>query len=382
MRFYHDVSSPPRFNAPYKAIPDVRYFESYDVAREVIGHRQKYKQPIPYVVLRDVVAISTCIHQNAAIDKAGGLWIWGASEMAQAANGIYSNDLPQQIERVPQKRMDNVISVSQGAWHTLCITQDNKLWGWGSNERGELGLTDQIKQDVPVCIMDNCVYAFANDSQSFAIRTDGSLWGWGRNENGVLLDANEECRSPVFLLDGVASICVGPDHAYAIKKDGTLWGWGWNGYGAIFTMPLYQRCKPTFLMEGVKSASISASDGDGYSFVLMKNGDLYSIGVAEFGAMVSMWQREEVGALPIKVMSGVAEAKAGHHFSLIRLFDGQLLAVGANSLGQCGTGRSSGNIRVPIQIRVDLQAIATGHYHALGLLKNGELLIWGGDYGV
>jgi len=230
--------------------------------------------------------------------------------------------------------------------------------------------------------MDNCVYAFANDSQSFAIRKDGSLWGWGNNDNRVLADTGEECSSPVFLLDGVASICVGFDHAYAVKKDGTLWGWGMNGHGAIFTMPRYQRCKPTFLMEGVKSTSISASNGDGYSFILMENGDLYSIGDAEYGAMVSWQQRKGAGTLPIKVMSGVAEAKAGHHFSLIRLFDGQLLAVGENSLGQCGTGKSSGTIKVPTQIGIDLQAIATGHHHALGLLKNGELLIWGGDYGV
>jgi len=381
MSFYHDPSSPPLFSAPYKAI-NVRHFESYSAAQASLRDTEKYLQPLPHVMLRDVAAISTCIHQNAAIDQAGGLWVWGASYMAQADDGYYSNDLPQQIERVPQKIMDNVMSVSQGAWHTLCITHDHKLWGWGSNGSGELGITDQIKQAAPICLMDNCIYAFANDAQSFAIRTDGSLWGWGNNENGVLLDAGKECSSPVFLLDSVASICVGAEHAYAIKEDGTLWGWGMNIDGAIFTMPRYRWCKPTLLMEGVKSTSIPASDVDGYHFVLMENGDLYSIGAAESGSMVPSRQRRDAGAMPIKVMSGVAEAKAGHHFSLIRLLDGQLLAVGENSLGQCGTGKSTGRIRVPTQIGVDFQAAATGYHHALGLLKNGNLLIWGGDYGI
>lgn len=384
MSFYHDISYPPRFDAPYKAIPSVRHFESYSAAGEfACGAKTTFRQPLPYVVLKNVAAISTCVHQNAAIDKAGGLWFWGAAAMAQSADGtFYSVDLPQQVERVPQKVMDNVISVSQGAWHTLCITQDNRLWGWGSNANGELGIPDRTRQDVPVHIMDDCVYAFANESQSFAIKMDGSLWGWGSNENEVLLGVGEACDSPVFLLDSVASICVGADHAYAIKQDGTLWGWGDNIGAAIFTKPRYQRCEPTLLMDGVKSVSISASYGDRYSFVLMENGDLYSVGDAEFGAMVSMAQRRDAGTLPIKVLSGVAEAKAGHHFSLIRLLGGKLLAVGENSLGQCGTGKSSGNLKVPTQIGEDIQAIATGHHHALGLLKNGDLLIWGGDYGL
>ena len=80
-------------------------------------------------------------------------------------------------------------------------------------------------------------------------------------------------------------------------------------------------------------------------------------------------------------MDHVAEIKAGHHFSLIRLVDGRVMAIGENGLGQCGNGKSSGRIRIPTEIISHAAGIGAGHHHGLGLLQNGDLWIWGGDYG-
>lgn len=336
--------------------------------------------PKPYRILQNITAISTCIHRNAAIDYNHILWTWGANSMAQTETGEYTNDMPQQVDYIPKKQMEQVLMVSQGAWHTLCITKDQKLWGWGLNEFGELGIGNQTQSVEPVYIMDHCIFVYANDSQSFAIKSDGSLWGWGLNENGVILHTDEICKIPIHLLDSVTTVCVGTKFAFAVREDHTLWGWGQNVSGTIFTKPRYQRCTPTLLMNGVRDISIPASYGDDYCLVLMDNGDLYSLGDHDPGALVSWKQRKSAGQQPIKVMEHVAEVKAGHHFSLIRLLDGRVVSIGANETGQCGIGKSTGNVRSPNVILSHSVGISAGHFHGMGLQENGDLWIWGADY--
>ena len=384
MAFFHDHSLPPLF--PQSVLECCGSGQAILLKGLKDKHRLEKKGrplfvPTPYRILQNVVAVSTCIHRNAAIDCNADLWTWGAKSMTLGEDGAFSNDIPQLVDAAPKKQMENALQVSQGAWHTLCITKGHRLWGWGSNENGELGIGDWKDRDAPVPIMEECVFAHANDAQSFAIKADGSLWGWGSNENGVILGGSDPCTTPVQLLDKVVSICAGSDHAFAIRDDQTLWGWGRNVSGAIFTQAQYRTCEPTLLMEDVRSVSISPSYGDGFCFVLMDDGDLYSLGNADPGSMVTYQQRRSAGQSPIKVMDHVAEIKAGHHFSLIRLVDGRVMATGENGLGQCGNGRSSGRIGIPTEIMSHSMGIGAGHHHGLGLLQNGDLWIWGGDYG-
>lgn len=337
--------------------------------------------PIPYRVMQNVSSISVCIHQNAAIDFNNTLWTWGARFMAQIEGGAYSNDVPQDVEFRPQRVLENALMVSCGAWHTLCITKDKKLWAWGSNDFGQLGVGDFSKREYPTFVMDCVESVCANEYQTFAIKEDHTLWGWGDNEFGTMLDDAECSPTPKLLMDSVVDISCGSHIVAAIKQDGTLWAWGNNIRHTIFTQAQYRQCPPSFLMEGIDKVVLPVSENCDFGLAITKSGDLYCFGGSKFGSIINTQIRKQQGAMPIKLIRGISNAYVGNDFIYILDKYGRLLSFGRNDLGQCGNGKSSSPLKKPNFVMSHVLEAAAGHCHGMGLQDNGDLWIWGGDYG-
>ena len=341
----------------------------------------KYMIPKPYLIMRNVRVISSCIHRCAAIDNDDILWVWGANSIAQM-NGVFSNDFPQNIQRSPQKTMENVLDVSCGGWHTLCITKDNNLWGWGENGYGQLGVGDIRDRNAPTFIMDKVVSIFANEYQSFAIREDHTLWGWGFNQSKTLLDDSKYLTTPKLLMNDVTRVSASSCVVAAIKQGGFLWMWGSNTHNTLFTKPQFHFYEPTLLMTDVVDISLPSSENSEFALATGISGDLYGFGNLQFLSKKLMSIYKQQGNKPLKLMRNVSSACAGNNFIFIEDLCGRTFALGHNEVGQCGTGKSSDVIREPIHIMTHVQQMAAGHCHGLGLQTNGDVWIWGGDYGM
>src|SRR4051812_47113653 len=65
-----------------------------------------------------------------------------------------------------------------------------KLWSWGDNSDGQLGLGNIVNRSSPVQVGAlttwQSVAATAGGEWPVAQRTDGSVWTWGRNFQGEL----------------------------------------------------------------------------------------------------------------------------------------------------------------------------------------------------
>ena len=95
--------------------------------------------------------------------------------------------------------------------HTMVIDADGTLWGWGSNEYGQVGDGTTINRNRPVEIMQNVVYVQAVNGRTFAVNTDGVLYAWGNNQGGMLGDGTSINRlSPVQIREGVMLLGVTP----------------------------------------------------------------------------------------------------------------------------------------------------------------------------
>lgn len=345
------------------------------------ARKPAFLTPRPYRILENICAVSACIHRNAAIDRDHILWCWGADSIAYKC-GAFSNDFPQNPQRTPQRVMEQVLSVCCGGWHTLCITHDKKLWAWGENEYGQLGLGDTKKRVTPTFVMDGVESVCANEYQSFAIREDHTLWGWGSNESGTLFDSFKTLCTPKLLMENVIRISCGSSTAAALRPDGTLWAWGRNANNIIFTKPRYHFYQPVLLMAGVTDMSFSASECSEYGLAIAENGDLYCLGDLTYQSQRTAILRKEQKNMPLKLINNISAAYAGNGFMLAKDAYGRLFALGRNELGQCGTGTSTGVIRKPALIMAHAKQAASGYFHGMGLQENGDLWIWGGDYGL
>ena len=192
-----------------------------------------------------IVAISSGYYHSMALKKDGTVWAWGSNTLGQLGDGTYiKRYYPVQV-----KGITKVIAISAGAVTSLALRNDGTVWAWGSNDKGALGQGSAGGKDsLPIAVkspggtgfLDNTISIATNGSQSvgrcMVLRNDGRLWGWGKNNKGQLgngTTTDYHLPTLVSTLTDVAAFAIGPFHSLAIKKDSTTWAWGSNFYGKL-----------------------------------------------------------------------------------------------------------------------------------------------------
>jgi len=77
--------------------------------------------------------------------------------------------------------------------------------------------------------------------------------------------------------------------------------------------------------------------------------------------------------IPDEVENNVTEISAGYFHSLALTRDGQVIAWGDNTYGQCN---------IPLDAQNNIIAISAGQTHSMALRSDGTLVMWGGSIGV
>lgn len=83
---------------------------------------------------------------------------------------------------------------------------------------------------------------------------------------------------------------------------------------------------------------LSIDSGDAHSFVVKKDGTVFSWGINICGELGDRSTKENYKPAKINNLSGVVDAEAGSRFSIILKDDGTVWAWGKNDYGQLGNG--------------------------------------------
>ena len=166
------------------------------------------------------------------------LFVWGMNAHGGLGLGDTTNrNSPVQLGDIGD--WDKATVTGRG--HSLFIKPDKTLWAAGRNTYGQLGTGNTTSYSSPVQIgsLDtwNVIATTYQSTGGFdkgssaAIKTDGSLWTWGRNQTGSLgLGDTTDRSSPtqVGALTNWKKISLGRSWMLALKTDGTIWSWGYN----------------------------------------------------------------------------------------------------------------------------------------------------------
>eukprot|EP01028_Stygiella_incarcerata_P009579 TRINITY_DN45980_c0_g2_i1.p1 TRINITY_DN45980_c0_g2~~TRINITY_DN45980_c0_g2_i1.p1 ORF type:complete len:397 (-),score=85.40 TRINITY_DN45980_c0_g2_i1:85-1275(-) len=100
----------------------------------------------------DIVDVAAGDFHSAAISRFGRLFTWGSGESGCLGHG--TSDFNELAPRCVDSLLDigRVIHVSCGGKHTVVVMEDGRVFSWGDNMYGKLGLGDDKDRMEPVWI--------------------------------------------------------------------------------------------------------------------------------------------------------------------------------------------------------------------------------------
>lgn len=177
------------------------------------------------------------------------LWSWGLNNYYQLG---FFNDNTNKLVPTHVGTATNWRSIATGRYFSFAIKGNNTLWGWGSNDYGQLGLgVAGGYHPVPQQIGTGTIWetVACGDAHTLAQRTDGSLWGWGFNYFGQLGLNNNTWNypGPQSIPNGVGSAAVSAGYysSASLRADSNLWSWGGNDHGNLGVGDMLQHEVPT-----------------------------------------------------------------------------------------------------------------------------------------
>ena len=125
-------------------------------------------------------------------------------------------------------------------------------------------------------------------------------------------------------------------------------------------------------MTGVRQVSADQA----HILAVMADGRLMAWGENIWGQLGTGTTNRGWQNTPVKIMSGVAEACAGHDYSLVRRNDGSLWGCGSNSDGQLDIGNRNTQLR-PVRIAAKVGDFVAGDGVSPWITPAGELKVTG-----
>ncbi|XP_051823686.1 probable E3 ubiquitin-protein ligase HERC6 [Antechinus flavipes] len=209
---------------------------------------RKSKKPAPIQALETqvVVFVSCGKEHSLAICKTGRIYSWGSGSRGQLGIKEFKDQcsIPKNIEALSREK---IIQVSCGHYHSIALTQDSKVFSWGDNDYGQLGLGKNFPSQASpqrVKSLDGIPLAqvAAGGSHSFALSLSGTSYGWGRNKEGQLALSGknasvEKSYKPHSIGElkrfHVTYISCGDEHTAALTQDGKVLTFGSNNSGQL-----------------------------------------------------------------------------------------------------------------------------------------------------
>lgn len=151
-----------------------------------------------------ITAIAAGGSHAMAIAEDGKVWAWGYNFFGQLGNNSAANSATA-IEVIMPSNTSVATSISAGLDHSLAVI-DNKVYAWGYNKNGQVGNGAELNTETPVRTPTNVIDADKNPLVNFLSVTaggyhsmardnSGKLWTWGRNAHGQLGVGNRTSRS-------------------------------------------------------------------------------------------------------------------------------------------------------------------------------------------
>ena len=309
-----------------------------------------------------------------------------------------------------------IVKVSNGSYHSFGLTSDGRIYAWGRNTSGELGIgTTLARSNVPIAVkttgtpMDGKVVKQVEGggryegSHSIALASDGTVYTWGLNQYGQLgNNTTINSRSPVAVqaagtpMEGktIVQIAAGADHSLALDSGGALYAWGSNAYGQLGNGTTTNSSVPVAVkIAGTPLAGktiVQIAAGANHNMVLTSDGAVYTWGWNYHGQLGNNTKTNSNTIVAVQTIGTpiagkkIVKIAAGQGHSLALTDDGMVYTWGRNDTGQLGNNATT-DAMLPVAVTVTgtpmsnktIVEIASGARHSLAIDSSGKVYAWG-----
>ena len=111
-----------------------------------LGHGDESTRPLPTIIdtfvskcIR-IKTISTAENHSLAISTTGDVYSWGSNRYGQLGHNDTDNGMSLTPRKIDYLKKMNVLCVAAGTMHSLCFTDEDHIYAWGSNKHAQLGI--------------------------------------------------------------------------------------------------------------------------------------------------------------------------------------------------------------------------------------------------
>lgn len=343
--------------------------------------------------IRPVTLAAGGTHSLVLLEN-GSLYTFGNNQNGQLGHGDNDDRIaPEKVVWFDEQNI-TIKGIAAGAAHSL-VLGGGRVYAFGFNLQGELGIADTHNRDVPTRIREfsGAERVVAGGHVSLVLGGEfvpvtPAVYSFGAGVHGRLGHGDSDDRHvPTPILNfpfesTVKSVSGEWAHSLALLDNGDVYAFGAGGSGRLGLGDQTSRSVPVRI-ETLPGPAKAIAAGRAHSLVLLDNGDIYAFGANGRGQLGLGDNDNRTHPEKIDALSNGKAIAAGNHYSLVLLENGNVYAFGHGFNGRLGLGDTTDR-NVPAQVNLPgtAQAIATGWNHSLVILSNGLVYGFGSnEYG-
>ncbi|XP_078001556.1 X-linked retinitis pigmentosa GTPase regulator-like isoform X2 [Glandiceps talaboti] len=316
---------------------------------------------------------------DADIPETGAIFTYGKSRFA---------------DNLPSKfwiRKDKAVHIACGDEHSAIVTDSGRLYTFGANDWGQLGLGHMKPTNKPQCVKSlkqEGVHLVANGRSHTIVSTKaGKLYAFGAGSDGQLGTGDAQGSTSPQLIGSLPEqdykhLSAGTDHSAALTSDGKLYIWGSGSEGQLGLGHTDSVETPTELI--LNSPVKWVSCGYYHTAVVTEDGKLYTFGEKEFGKLGLQGDRLNDTTKPVHVdiiKEPVKMVACGGGHTAVVTENGNLYTFGDGNHGQLGHGPSQLQLNTPQKVvrlsEHKCRFVSCGDNHTSVITEKGAMYSFG-----
>ncbi|XP_078576873.1 putative E3 ubiquitin-protein ligase HERC4 isoform X2 [Branchiostoma floridae x Branchiostoma japonicum] len=295
-----------------------------------LGQDKGHKRPTVITALdtQSIQQVSCGDYHNLVVNDKYQVFSWGYDDCGQLGHtleaggnntrrprGETDDDPDLEVIHNSEPRMVKelsslqIVQVACGGKHSLALSNDGRIFSWGNNSHGQLGIGSTKNQPKPQELTSLTGIPFcqivAGGSHSFVLSKSGAVFGFGRNTFGQLgLGDTGDRKYPTHVKSlrslKVTHISCGEEHTAVLTLDGGVLTFGAGSYGQLGHNSNNHEALPrkVFELMGLEVTQLACgrmhtmayveSSGRIYSFGLGGNGQLGSKGTTNCNTPITV----------------------------------------------------------------------------------------------